>query len=130
MNNHIFVGRKRRQAAKAVASHAKALDDVVAVGKKNAIDVTPITTKPPPAPKPAAAAAAAPPPPPAPARAPAPVRATPAPAPAPAAAPQPIDRELQNLWAFRMWEAAGRCVLVLHPNPNLSPEALSLSPTP
>jgi len=129
VNNHIFVSRKRRQAAKAVASHAKALDDVVAVGKTNAIDVTPITTKPPPAPKRAAAAAAAPPPPPAPAGAPAPVRATPAPAPA-AAAPQPIDRELQNLWAFRMWEAAGRCVLVLNPNPNLSPEALSPSPAP
>jgi type IV secretory pathway VirB10-like protein len=77
-----------------VASHAKALDAVVAAGKRDAsIDVTPLTRKPPPAPKRATVAPAATPPPP---RAP---------------QPQRIDRELQNLWAFRMWEVAGRCVL-------------------
>ena len=47
-------------------------------------------------------------PPKAPKRAPAPVPVAAAVA---APAPQkPIERELQNLWAFRRWEAAGRCV--------------------
>jgi hypothetical protein len=76
----------------------------VAAGKRDAsIDVTPLTKKPPPAPKRATAAPAATPP-----AASAPTRTAPAPARAPE--PQRIDRELQNLWAFRMWEVAGRCV--------------------